>query len=145
MPIDLTDVLTEFEAKHDHDMERDHGLTAKAGPEHEHADPSQLETILSKRCVLALINETVKCLDEKVVEGPWMADLAMVLGTGYAPFRGGPLKTADEFGVKKIKDWLTELEREVGPRFKPAEGLVKRASEGKKFYSGEEFGFGIEG
>lgn len=143
VPIDLTDVLSDFEPphSHDHDHDHDHGKTALAGPEHAHDDPSKLETVLSKRCVLALINESVKCLDEQVVEKAWMADLAMVLGTGYAPFRGGPLKTADAFGVARIHGWLKELENSVGARFKPAEGIVKLAGTNGKFYEGVEFGF----
>ena len=41
-------------------------------------------------------NEAARCLDEGIVESAEAIDLAMVLGTGYAPFRGGPLHYADE-------------------------------------------------
>ena len=49
-----------------------------------------------------MVNEAARCLEEKVVATPEDADYGMILGTGFAPFRGGPLRFADHFGIAEI-------------------------------------------
>jgi 3-hydroxyacyl-CoA dehydrogenase/enoyl-CoA hydratase/3-hydroxybutyryl-CoA epimerase len=88
-------------------------------------------TLIQRRLVYSLLNESVKCLDENVVAEAWMVDLAMVLGTGYAPFRGGPLSTIDQMGAEKVFSNMQLLHRSLGERFRPASGLpARRAREG---------------
>ena len=87
------------------------------------------------RCVLIMINEAARCLDEKVVETAQDVDLGMIMGTGFPPFRGGLLRYADSIGVKKIIERLKELETKYGMRFKPSEALLKIASGTGSFYS----------
>lgn len=82
-----------------------------------------------------MINEAAKCLEANVVTEPWMVDFAMVLGTGFAPFRGGPLRAADAIGVARVVSELDALRREHGDRFEPAPLLRTRAEEGRGFYS----------
>jgi len=53
---------------------------------------------LAARLLRPLIEEAARCLDEKVVADPETIDFAMIMGTGFAPFRGGPLRTADAEG-----------------------------------------------
>jgi 3-hydroxyacyl-CoA dehydrogenase/enoyl-CoA hydratase/3-hydroxybutyryl-CoA epimerase len=55
------------------------------------------------------------------------------LGTGFAPFRGGPLRFAEHFGLKKIVDEMGRL-AETDDKFAPCEFLKKRARNGTKFY-----------
>src|SRR5687768_1794660 len=59
---------------------------------------------LTSRLVLLMINEAARCLEEGVVESAADVDLAMVMGTGFAPFRGGPLRYADSLGLPKVAD-----------------------------------------
>jgi 3-hydroxyacyl-CoA dehydrogenase / enoyl-CoA hydratase / 3-hydroxybutyryl-CoA epimerase len=84
-----------------------------------------------QRLVYPIINEAARCLDEKIVERPDDVDLAMVFGTGFAPFRGGPLQYADAVGVDKI---LLSLERLATdrPRFAPCDAL--RRMSGQRFH-----------
>ena len=49
-----------------------------------------------------MVNEAARCLEEKVVASPEDADYGMILGTGFAPFRGGPLRFADHFGIAEM-------------------------------------------
>ena len=49
-----------------------------------------------------MVNEAARCLEEKVVAAPEDADYGMILGTGFAPLRGGPLRFADHYGLKKL-------------------------------------------
>src|SRR5882724_3905053 len=53
---------------------------------------------LSNRLVFLMVNEAARCVEEKVVDSPEDADYGMILGTGFAPFRGGPLRFAEQFG-----------------------------------------------
>ena len=60
-------------------------------------------------------------------------DLAMVLGTGWAPHRGGPLRYADERGLADVVRALTDLAGRLGPRFAPCGELARRAEAGQRF------------
>ncbi|HWP34846.1 MAG TPA: 3-hydroxyacyl-CoA dehydrogenase family protein, partial [Thermodesulfobacteriota bacterium] len=98
------------------------------------AGPSPLE--LEERLVYPMVNEAARALDEGIAAGPEWVDLAMVLGTGFAPFRGGPLRYADRVGLPVIVTRLKELAATLGPRFEPAPGLTTRAAAGRRFYEG---------
>jgi 3-hydroxyacyl-CoA dehydrogenase/enoyl-CoA hydratase/3-hydroxybutyryl-CoA epimerase len=86
------------------------------------------------RAVLIMVNEAARCLQEHVVEDPAQLDMAMVMGTGFAPFRGGLLRYADERGVAEIKRRLDELAERFGERFKTAPLLEEIADHGGDFY-----------
>lgn len=94
--------------------------------------PSRTE--IAERMVFPIINEAARCLDEGIVEHAEQVDLAMVFGTGFAPFRGGPLRYADKVGVDYV---VAALERwsERHPRLRPCEALRRRAAEGQPFES----------
>ena len=77
---------------------------------------------LEDRLILALVNECVACLRERVVEDADLADAAVIFGTGFAPFRGGPLAYARARGAGAIVARLEELSSRHGPRFKPDAG-----------------------
>jgi 3-hydroxyacyl-CoA dehydrogenase/enoyl-CoA hydratase/3-hydroxybutyryl-CoA epimerase len=86
------------------------------------------------RAVLIMINEAARCLEEGVVADAQTLDMAMVMGTGFAPFRGGLLRYADERGVEAIKDRLHEFAAAFGDRFKPAPLIEKIANGGGNFH-----------
>lgn len=75
---------------------------------------------LQQRLMLSMINEARKCLAEQVVTEPWMVDLGMVLGTGFAPFRGGPMQCIQRWGEDEVVNRLQLLEETYGTRFHPA-------------------------
>ena len=66
-----------------------------------------------------------------------MVDLAMVLGTGFAPFRGGPLRLADSWGTAQIVATLDRLAESCGPRFRPCRPLREMARDQRHFYAEE--------
>jgi 3-hydroxyacyl-CoA dehydrogenase/enoyl-CoA hydratase/3-hydroxybutyryl-CoA epimerase len=89
------------------------------------------------RLVLAMVNELARLLEEGVVESTDTADLAMVLGTGLAPFRGGLVRFVDSVGVPTIVKRLEELQTKHGSRFVPAKllrELVDRRSAMSDFF-----------
>jgi 3-hydroxyacyl-CoA dehydrogenase/enoyl-CoA hydratase/3-hydroxybutyryl-CoA epimerase len=88
---------------------------------------------LADRLVFLMVNEAARCVEEKVVESPEDADYAMLLGTGFAPFRGGPLRFAEHFGLKKLVDEMEKLAK-ADDKFAPCDILKKHARDGTKFY-----------
>ncbi len=87
-----------------------------------------------ERCISLMVSEAVRCLDEGVVKSPGELDLAMVMGIGFPPFRGGLLRYADAVGLKTIVDGLERLRDRLGARFEPPEGLFRRARSGHGFH-----------
>ena len=77
---------------------------------------------LEDRLILVLVNECVACLRERVVDDADLADAAVIFGTGFAPFRGGPLAYARARGTRAIVARLKELAARHGPRFAPDAG-----------------------
>ena len=86
------------------------------------------------RCVLVMLNEACYILDEGIVSRPEDLDLAMVMGTGFAPFRGGLLAFADSYGLDNAVNRLTQLEDQYGFRFAPHTLLKQMAAEGRRFF-----------
>jgi 3-hydroxyacyl-CoA dehydrogenase / enoyl-CoA hydratase / 3-hydroxybutyryl-CoA epimerase len=87
----------------------------------------------ARRLVLLMVNEAARCVEEGVVDSPADADYGMILGTGFAPARGGPLRFAEHFGLKKAVDELERFAR-TEEKFAPCEILKKHARDGTKFY-----------
>ncbi|SCA62754.1 Fatty acid oxidation complex subunit alpha [Chlamydiales bacterium SCGC AG-110-M15] len=91
------------------------------------------ETIIA-RTVHMMINEASKCLEEKIIENPAYLDMAMIMGTGFPPFRGGVLRYADELGIKNVCSKLKQLSLEYGKRFAPSDYLLEMKRNEKTFY-----------
>jgi 3-hydroxyacyl-CoA dehydrogenase/enoyl-CoA hydratase/3-hydroxybutyryl-CoA epimerase len=87
------------------------------------------------RCMLIMVNESARCMEERVIAKPAFLDLAMVMGTGFPPQRGGPLHHADQLGLRTVVDRLNRLQERHGMRFKPAELLVSMAARGERFFN----------
>ena len=86
---------------------------------------------LTDRLILTLVNECVACLREGVVTDADLADAAVIFGTGFAPFRGGPLTYARARGIRATVDRLAELAARHGPRFAPDPGWSALSVGGK--------------
>jgi 3-hydroxyacyl-CoA dehydrogenase / enoyl-CoA hydratase / 3-hydroxybutyryl-CoA epimerase len=77
---------------------------------------------LEDRLLLPMLNEAMACLREGIVEDADLIDAGTVFATGFAPFRGGPLRYAKERGISDITRSLQSLEKTYGERFKPDPG-----------------------
>jgi 3-hydroxyacyl-CoA dehydrogenase/enoyl-CoA hydratase/3-hydroxybutyryl-CoA epimerase len=77
---------------------------------------------LVDRLVLPLLNEAMAVLREGVVADADLVDAGIIFGTGFAPFRGGPLRYARERGIESVVARLGELEARYGKRFRPDPG-----------------------
>jgi len=105
---------------------------AKLRPPGQLKPPSRDE--IEQRLVLLMINEAARCLEERLVSSASEVDLAMVLGTSFAPFRGGPLRYADSIAVTKVAEELTRFSESAGPHYAPCGLLRDMAKSGKRFY-----------
>ncbi|MBV9618116.1 MAG: enoyl-CoA hydratase/isomerase family protein [Verrucomicrobia bacterium] len=91
------------------------------------------EEALANRLMFLMVNEAARCMEEKVVESPEDADYGMILGTGFPPHRGGPLRFAEHFGLRETVDEMNRLGQNE-EKFVPCEILKKHARDGTKFY-----------
>lgn len=80
------------------------------------------------------INEAALMIEEGICDRPQDMDLAMIYGTGFPPYLGGILRYADKWGLKNVYQKLVDLEKQYGPRFKPAALIKEMAESGKIFY-----------
>jgi len=88
-----------------------------------------------QRLSLAMVNEAAQALSEGVVRSPRDGDMAAVYGIGFPPFRGGPLKYADDLGAARVVEDLGRLAERLGSRFAPCDALQQLARSGGTFYS----------
>ncbi|MDP2324599.1 MAG: 3-hydroxyacyl-CoA dehydrogenase NAD-binding domain-containing protein [Gammaproteobacteria bacterium] len=84
------------------------------------ADP-----VVQDRLIYAMLNEAAACLHDGIVSDPDLVDAGVIFGTGFAPFRGGPLHYACELGITRVETRLRELADLHGPRFKPSPGWAQ--------------------
>lgn len=102
------------------------GLTPRAGA----VSPSDMV----ERCILPMINEAARCLEEGIVATASEVDLGMIMGTGFPPWRGGLLRYADTLGAEEVVKRLEKHQARFGARFEPAPALVTRAKQNLRFY-----------
>ena len=81
-----------------------------------------------------MINEASRVLEEGMIKNASYLDMAMVMGTGFPPFRGGILRYADSLGIEKVYSTLKKLEDNYGSRFAPSELIVSMFNDSKNFY-----------
>jgi 3-hydroxyacyl-CoA dehydrogenase / enoyl-CoA hydratase / 3-hydroxybutyryl-CoA epimerase len=94
------------------------GKAVKPAVEPSYRAPEDLED----RLMLALVNEAMAVLRERVVSDADLLDAGVIFGSGFAPFRGGPLKYAQDRGVAQVVGRLEALAARHGERFRPDPG-----------------------
>jgi len=89
---------------------------------------------IQRRCVLAMVNEAVRCLQEGILRSSRDGDVGAVFGIGFPPFRGGPFRYVDSLGTERVVRALEGLNSDRAPRFAPAQLLIEMARGGRRFY-----------
>ncbi len=87
------------------------------------------------RLMLIMVNEAACCLHEQVVESPGQLDFAMIMGTGFPPWRGGLCRWADSVGLEKIVEKCANLDAVIEERYQVSPYLRELATSGRGFYS----------
>jgi 3-hydroxyacyl-CoA dehydrogenase/enoyl-CoA hydratase/3-hydroxybutyryl-CoA epimerase len=77
---------------------------------------------LQERMILPMVNEAIACLADGVVDDADLLDAGVIFGTGFAPFRGGPIQYVRTEGADKLKQRLEQLAKRYGDRFLPKQG-----------------------
>ena len=90
---------------------------------------------ISSRCVVQMLNEAVRCLDEGIIASARDGDIGAIFGIGFPPFLGGPFRYIDQLGAADLVAQLRNLESRFGSRFAPAPLLVTMAEQQQRFYN----------
>jgi 3-hydroxyacyl-CoA dehydrogenase/enoyl-CoA hydratase/3-hydroxybutyryl-CoA epimerase/enoyl-CoA isomerase len=85
------------------------------------------------RMMIPMCLEVIRCLDENIVASPAEADMALIYGLGFPPFRGGALKYIDDMGVDKFLA-LCEQYSSLGAMYEPTDSLRKLVAESQTYY-----------
>ena len=86
----------------------------------EPTSPDLISDDIEDRLILPMVNEAIKCLNDGIVSDADMLDIGVIFGTGFAPFRGGPIQYAKDRGVENVISSLDSLAQKYGDRFKPS-------------------------
>jgi len=92
------------------------------------------------RMMVPLCLETVRCLEDDIVGSPAEADMALIYGIGFPPFRGGALRYIDAMGVDAFVTQAERLAEELGPLYAPTDTLRQMARSGESFYASKADG-----
>lgn len=82
-----------------------------------------IDAHIADRLILRMVNESAACLREGVVADADLLDAGMIFAAGFAPFRGGPMNYAKDFGTNNLEKLFKTLESKYGERFKVDESL----------------------
>ena len=89
---------------------------------------------IATRCVMMMLNEAARCLEQGVIRTARDGDIGAVFGIGFPPFVGGPFRYMDQLGIASIVNTLSNLMQQQGDRFTPCDALRRRADMQEKFY-----------
>jgi 3-hydroxyacyl-CoA dehydrogenase / enoyl-CoA hydratase / 3-hydroxybutyryl-CoA epimerase len=84
-------------------------------------EATKISSDVQERLMLAFVNEAAHCLGDQVVDDPDLIDGGVIFGTGFAPFRGGPLHYAQQRGIDAVVTSLTDLSERFGNRFQASQ------------------------
>ena len=85
------------------------------------------------RLMLPMLIETARCLEEGIVESAQEADMGLIMGVGFPPFRGGALKFIDTLGMKTVLEKAAKYAH-LGKLYEPTAKMKEMAASGKKYY-----------
>jgi 3-hydroxyacyl-CoA dehydrogenase/enoyl-CoA hydratase/3-hydroxybutyryl-CoA epimerase/enoyl-CoA isomerase len=105
-----------------------------------------LETVMEKgpqafedqdiidRMMLPMIIETIRCFEEGIVDTVNEADMALIMGIGFPPFRGGALRYADHIGLAALCETADKYAH-LGKLYHPTDSMREMAAAGKTYYN----------
>ncbi len=92
------------------------------------SDEEIIERVMVPMCI-----ETVRCLEEGIVEDPAEADMGLIFGIGFPPFRGGALRYIDSLGLDKFCE-IADKYTDLGKLYHPTEKMREMAKKGAKYF-----------
>lgn len=94
------------------------------------------QTII-QRMMIPMINEVVLCLEEGIIATPQEADMALIYGLGFPPFRGGVFRYLDSIGIKNYVEMAKQYQ-DVGPLYQVPQLLIDMAENNSSFYQSQQ-------
>ncbi|RVU30006.1 fatty acid oxidation complex subunit alpha FadB [Neptunomonas marina] len=89
------------------------------------------------RMMIPLCIETARCLEEGIVDSAAEADMGLIYGIGFPPFRGGALHYLDQMGLAAFCE-LAQNYSHLGPLYQPTEKMLAMAAAGQTYFGGEK-------
>ena len=89
---------------------------------------------ISQRCVIQMLNEATRCLDDGIISSARDGDIGAIFGIGFPPFLAGPFSYIDKIGASEVVRQLKGYEASYGERFAPSKILVAMSESGDTFY-----------
>lgn len=89
---------------------------------------------IAQRCVVQMLNEAVRCLEEGIIASPRDGDIGAIFGIGFPPFLGGPFHYIDALGAGTLVEKLESYQSRFGDRFAPCEKLKAMAESDERFF-----------
>lgn len=86
-----------------------------------------------ERMMIPLCIETVRCLEDGIVASPAEADMGLIYGIGFPPFRGGAFHYMDQIGLDNFCEMAKKYEA-LGPLYQPTEKMKQMAAAGDKYF-----------
>lgn len=86
------------------------------------------------RTMIPMANEAIRCLEEEIVASAAEADMALLYGLGFPPFRGGIFRYIETMGLQNFVD-LADKYAELGPIYQVSEGVREMARTGKSYFA----------
>lgn len=97
------------------------------------------EQTIIQRMMIPMINEVVLCLQEGIIATPQEADMALVYGLGFPPFRGGVFRYLDRVGIAEFVE-MAKQHAELGAMYHVPQMLIDMAAKGESFYGAQQQG-----
>lgn len=97
------------------------------------------EQTIIQRMMIPMINEVVLCLQEGIIATPQEADMALVYGLGFPPFRGGVFRYLDSVGIAEYVE-MAKQHAELGAMYQVPQMLIDMAAKGESFYGAQQQG-----
>ncbi|HAV1363729.1 TPA: fatty acid oxidation complex subunit alpha FadB [Vibrio parahaemolyticus] len=97
------------------------------------------EQTIIQRMMIPMINEVVLCLQEGIIATPQEADMALVYGLGFPPFRGGVFRYLDRVGIAEFVE-MAKQHAELGAMYHVPKMLIDMAAKGESFYGAQQQG-----
>jgi 3-hydroxyacyl-CoA dehydrogenase/enoyl-CoA hydratase/3-hydroxybutyryl-CoA epimerase/enoyl-CoA isomerase len=92
-----------------------------------------------QRMMIPMINEVVLCLEENIIASPQEADMALVYGLGFPPFRGGVFRYLDSIGIAEFVA-MAKQHSDLGAMYQVPQLLIDMAAKGETFYGNQQQG-----
>ncbi len=99
----------------------------------QHSKKSFTDDEIIQRMMIPMINEVILCLEEGIIQSPAEADIALVYGLGFPPFRGGVFRYLENMGIDNYLASIAAYSH-LGPLYQPTEGLKQKAALNSGYY-----------